>query len=54
MKATFKATPNRVLNRLDKFTSITEDNANMSIKERYPDHDNALARAGLGMKTFQP
>ena len=24
----------------------------MSIKERYPDHANALARAGLGLKNF--
>ena len=24
----------------------------MSIKERYPDHDNALTRAGIGMKNF--
>ena len=24
----------------------------MSIKESYPDHANALARAGLGMKNF--
>ena len=24
----------------------------MSKKERYPDHSNSLARAGLGMKNF--
>ena len=49
-KATFKVIPNGVLNRLAKPTSRTEENAKMSIKERYPDHANALARAGLGMK----
>ena len=51
-KATFKAIPNRVLNGLAKLTSRTEENAKMSIKERYPDHANALARAGIGMKNF--
>ena len=51
-KATFKAIPNGVLNRLAKITSGTEENANMSKKERCPDRANALARAGLGMKNF--
>ena len=35
-----------------KLTSGTEENAKMSIKERYPDHANSLARAGIGMKNF--
>ena len=48
-KATFKATPNLLLNSLAKLTSITEENSNMSIKERYPDHANSLSRAGFGM-----
>ena len=52
MKATFKAIPNRVLHLLAKLTSRIEENSKMSIKERYPDHANALARAGLGMKNF--
>ena len=51
-KATFKAIPNGVLNRLAKLTSITEENSIMSIKERYADPANALARAGIGMKNF--
>ena len=51
-KATFKAIPNGVLNRLAKITSGTEENANMSKKERCPDRANALARAGIGMKNF--
>ena len=54
-KAKFKAIPNRVLNRLEKIAPITEENAKTIIKERYPDHANALARAGLGtQKTFRP
>ena len=48
-EATLKATPNVLLNSLAKLTSRTEDNSKMSIKDRYPDHANALARAGLGM-----
>ena len=51
-KATFKAIPNGVLNRLAKINSITEENVKMSIKEYYPDHANTLARVGLGMKNF--
>ena len=51
-KATFKAIPNGVLNRLAKLTSKTEENAKMSIKERYPDHANSLPRTGLVMKNF--
>ena len=42
-KATFKAIPNGVLNRLAKLTSITEEYANMSIQERYPDYSNELS-----------
>ena len=49
-EATLKAIPNGVLNRLAKLTPRTEENAKMSIKECYPDHANALARAGLSMK----
>ena len=52
MKDTFKAIPNEVLNKLSQLNPRTEENAKMSIKERYPDHANALARAGLGMKNF--
>ena len=33
-KSTFKAIPNRVLNRLAKLTSRTEKNSKMTIKER--------------------
>ena len=33
-----------------KLNSGTDENDKMNIKERYPDHANALARAGLGMK----
>ena len=51
-KATFEAIPNGVLNILAKITSRTEENAKMSIKERCPDHDNSLARVGIGMKNF--
>ena len=49
-KATLKAIPNGVLNRLAKLTSRTEKNAKMTIKERYFEYANALSRAGLGMK----
>ena len=49
-KATFKAIPNGVLNRLAKLTSRTEKNAKMTIKKRYFEHSNALSRAGLGTK----
>ena len=52
MKATFKAIPNRLLNRLAEITSRIEENAKTSIKERYPDHTNALARVWLGTKNF--
>ena len=52
MKATYKAIPNRVLNILAKLTSRTEKNDDMSKKERYPNHTNALARAGLSIKHF--
>ena len=51
-KATFKAIPNGVLNRLAKLTSRIEEKSSMSIRERYPDHASALARVGLGMKNF--
>ena len=51
-KATSKEIPNGVLNGLAKLTSRTDGNANISIKERYPDQDNALARSGLSMKNF--
>ena len=46
-KATFKAIPNGVLNRLAKIASRTDENS-----KRYLDHANALTRAGLGMKNF--
>ena len=52
MKATCKAIPNGVLNRLAKPTSRTDENTKMSIKKHYPDHTNALAWAGLSMKIF--
>ena len=51
-EATFKAISNGVLNRLAKITSRTEENAKISLKKNYPDHANALARAGLGLKNF--
>ena len=51
-KATFKLIPDGVLDRLANITSIIEDNSKMSIKEQYPDHNNTLARVGLGMKIF--
>ena len=35
-----------------KITSITEENARMSIKELYLDHTNALAIARTGKKNF--
>ena len=53
MKGTFKVIPNGVLNRFFELTSRTEENSNMSIKEHYPDDTYVLARAGLGIKTFQ-
>ena len=52
MKAKFKAIPNGLLNMLAKLTSRIEDNSNVSIRERYPDHANSLPRPGLGMKNF--
>ena len=51
-KATFQEIPNGVLNSLTRLTSRTEEKSNISIKERYPDHANAPAIAGLGMKNF--
>ena len=51
-KATFKAILNWVRKRLAKLTSRTEENAKISINKHYPDHTNALARAGLNMKIF--
>ena len=36
-----------------KLISRTEGKAKISIKERYPDQDNALARSGLSMKNFR-
>ena len=53
MKATFKAILNGVLNRLAKFTSITEYNAKMSVNELYTDHTNSLALTRINKKTFQ-
>ena len=37
---------------MTKTAPRTEKNAKISIKERYPDHANVLARAGLGTKNF--
>ena len=51
-EATFKAISNGVLNMLAKITSRIEEKAKISLKKNYPDHSNALARAGLGLKNF--
>ena len=44
--------PNGVLNKLAKLTSIKGENAKISTMECYPDHANALDRAGIGIKNF--
>ena len=52
MKDTFKEIPKGVLNRLEKTTSRKEDNARISIDERYPGHTRSLAKAGLNIRIF--
>ena len=43
----FKAIPNGVYNRLAKLTTMTEDNANMTLKAIYPHHFKSLELAKL-------
>ena len=52
MKGTLKAIPKGVLNRLGKITSRKEDNARISIDERYPGHTRSLAKTGINMNIF--
>ena len=52
MKDTFKEIPKGVLNRLEKITSRKEDNARISIDERYPGHTRSLAKTVINMNIF--
>ena len=52
MNATFNTTPNGIFYRLTKLTSITKNNAQMKIYERYQVHAKALYKARLDPKTF--
>ena len=50
--AMFNAIPGDIFYRLVKLTSITKNNAQMIIDERYQGHDKDLSKAGLDPKVF--